>query len=98
MKHRRFLAMSLLSALASFFGGCANSGNKIKLPDITADTITYRRNDPFGGTTITAAGLKNDGDKITAERVSLSTTYPAFSISIEIANYERKKEPAPAAK
>ncbi len=98
MKHRSLFAMSLLTALASLLGGCANSGNRIKLPDITADTITYRRNDPFGGTTITATGLKNGDDKVTAERVSLSTTYPAFSISIEIANYERKKEPAPAAK
>jgi hypothetical protein len=78
----------LIAILAS--AGCS-SISSIRLPEINADTISYRRTDLAGGTQITATGVTNDAQRVTAERVTLVTTYPMFSVSVEVTGYSRKK-------
>jgi len=76
----------LLSALS--LQGCTN----FTLPEVSAERAEYHRTDPFGGTSITATGVKVDraAGTIKTESATWTTTYPSFSIRATINGYERK--------
>lgn len=84
------LLLLLLCVVA--LSGCATYQ---KLPEITAESFDYRRTDPFGGTQIHADKVQNLPDKVIAENVTWSTTYPQFTVAISVKNYTRLKAASP---
>lgn len=90
---RALLPGFLLVLLAALLlGGC--SAMPQNLPAVVADEIAYQRNDPLGGSVITAKNVNVDGEHVRAEEASWKTTYPAFSISLHVKGYKRKLTPA----
>lgn len=80
---------TILSILcAVLLSGCAS----YKLPAINAAEFSYHRTDPAGGTTITAKNVKVDAEKVKAEEATWTTTYPSFSLHVEVKGYERALE------
>lgn len=79
---------SLLIVCAACLTGCTH----FNLPEVTAENAEYHRTDPFGGTHITATGVRVDKDAgtIKADSATWTTTYPAFSVRATIKGYERK--------
>lgn len=73
---------------AVLLSGCAS----YKLPAINAESFSYHRTDPAGGTTITAKNVKVDTSKVKAEEATWTTTYPTFSLHVEVKGYERALE------
>ena len=75
----------LIIAIAVLLSGCAS----YQLPAINAAEFSYHRTDPAGGTTITAKNVKVDADKVKADEAQWTTTYPTFSLHVEVKGYER---------
>jgi hypothetical protein len=74
--------------LSLFLCGCHSLQ---KLPPISADAFEYSRNDPAGGTKISAKNIKTDGaGNVTAEEVTWDTTYPAFGVHIKAVGYKQE--------
>jgi hypothetical protein len=92
----RILLVTLLIAafgsLAVLNTGCAS----YKLPPISADEINYSRKDPAGGTTITAKGVRVEGETLKADEATWVTTYPMVSVNVSVKNF-RQKAPKKAA-
>lgn len=78
----------LLVCAVLLLSGCAS----YKLPAINAAEFSYHRTDPAGGTTITAKNVKVDTSKVKAEEAAWTTTYPTFSLHVEVKGYERALE------
>jgi len=74
--------------------GCATQIGDLKLPEISATSIEYKRTDPVGGTRITAIGVEDKGDRITADELKVQVTYPAITLDVVVKDYVRRKEPA----
>lgn len=75
----------LIIAIALLLSGCTS----YNLPAINAASFSYHRTDPAGGTTITAKNVKVDADKVKADEAQWTTTYPTFSLHVEVKGYER---------
>lgn len=73
--------------------GCKN----FELPEVAASEVEYRRSDPFGGTQISATGVKIDkaAGLLKADSAEWSTTYPSFSINARVKDYEQKLKKQP---
>lgn len=99
--NRTHLAYGLgLVVVLLILAGCSgcSSINRIDLPDISADSITYKRTDPVGGSVVEAKNLVDHGTHVTADRVKVTTIYPTVTLTIDVENYKRvKPAPAPAA-
>lgn len=99
--HARRIARALVLLVAGFLCGlvvgCSSGPMKIDLPEISASKISYHRTDPAGGTKITAEGVSDEDTVVKAKKVTLDTTYPSFSVSIVVEDYERKKSQPAAA-
>lgn len=78
----KIIAIALGSLLLS---GCAS----YRVPPITAAEVIYNRKDPAGGTVIEAKNVRVEDDKVKADEVTWTTTYPAFSIHVSAKGYER---------
>lgn len=76
----------LVLACLVTLSGCAS----YRLPAITAESMTYKRSEPFGGTEVKASGVKVTDSKVTANTASWVTIYPSFSVSVSVEGYERK--------
>ena len=68
--------------------GCATT---LKLPEVSGSLVEYRRTDPCGGTHVVARDVQVTDDAVKAASVTWSTTYPQFSITLNVENYERKR-------
>lgn len=76
---------ALLLICVLLLSGCAS----YQLPAINAKEFSYHRTDPAGGTTITAKNVQVDDTKVKAEEATWTTTYPTFSLHVEVKGYER---------
>jgi len=86
MKH--LIKFIMLTCLLSFLSGCVG---KIKLPEINADRVEYKRSDPWGGSTITITGLSVTKEEVKCEEYTRVTGYPSFNQSIRVINYSRPR-------
>lgn len=80
------LTSLLIASVLIGLTGCAS----YKLPAITATEINYHRTDPAGGTQVTAKDVKITDGKVKAAEATWTTTYPMWSISVQVKGYERK--------
>lgn len=80
---------SALVFAAMLLAGCAS----YKLPAVNAGQISYRRTDPLGGTQVEATNVRVEDGKVKAETASWVTTYPSFSVSVQVRDYERPITP-----
>lgn len=81
--------------LAGCSGCTSTSVGRIDLPDISADSLTYKRTDPAGGTVITVKNMVDHGTHVTADKLTVTTIYPTITLTVDVDNYRRTK-PAPA--
>lgn len=70
--------------------GCASN---FRLPAVAGKMVHYERKDTFGGTVIDAKGVAVTADKVTADEVIWTTTYPQFSVSLHVIGYEQQRTP-----
>lgn len=90
MKTKLILIVAACLALT----GCSTPGKKtFKLPNISGESVTYSRTDPFGGTQIEATNVKVTDETVTAETASWNTTYPAFTVKLTVKGYRRERTP-----
>lgn len=78
----------LILMLPFTLAGCLS---RINIPEISAESIEYRRTDPFGGSTIIITKPSVTETDVTCEEYSRVTTYPSFNQSITVKNYHRKR-------
>jgi len=65
------------------------------LPKVaSAEELTYQRSDPFGGSTISAKGIKWENGKLSVDEYSRSTHYPSLnqSVTIKGAKFEKAED------
>lgn len=87
---RKIVSLAPAFAIAAFcLTGCASS---FKLPEVAGKSVTYRRTDPFGGTTVSATNVVVTAEEIRAGSVTWTTGYPQFSISLTVEEYVQKRE------
>lgn len=82
---------AVLLCIAALLTGCASN---FRLPPVAGKVLHYERKDSFGGTVIDAKGIAVTAEKVTADEVTWTTTYPQFSVSLHVVGYERQRTPA----
>lgn len=87
-----------LMLLASFLSGCVGKIDSL-VPPITAQKLNYTRTGKFSSTTVAVEGLRHEGDKVKADKLTVHMSnawIPNIEISAE--GYERTIKPDEAAK
>ncbi len=85
------LRLILAAGCVAPFSGCMST--LMKLPPISGDVIQYDRTDSFGGTHITAKGVKARPDgTLDAEEAEWTTTYPQFTFHVKVVGYKQGPE------
>lgn len=87
---KKYIAIILAAALLAL-SGCMSASKDFTLPQVSADSLTYSRTDPLGGTQIEATGVKVTEDAVTADTASWNTTYPSFTVKLNAKGYRRER-------
>lgn len=90
------LQLLTLMLLASLFSGCMNRIDAL-VPPITADSLSYTRTGKFSSTTVNVDGLKHDGDKVKAAKITIRHSNAWIpNVDIAVVGYERVLKPGEA--
>jgi hypothetical protein len=82
-----------LMIIASLFAGCASKIDGF-VPPITAQKLNYTRTGKFSSTTVQLEGLRREGDKVKADKLTVrhsNAWIPNVEITAE--GYERTIQP-----
>lgn len=85
----RFLISLAVGLVLALSVGCSSLPNVVSV-----DELEYKRTDPVGGTTITAKGVKIEGNSATVEEWNRETHYPSFNQTVKLkgAKFDKKED------
>lgn len=92
------LQLLTLMIIASLFSGCVGKLDGF-VPPITAQKLNYTRTGKFSSTTVAVEGLRQEGDKVKADKLTIhhsNAWIPNVDITAE--GYERTLKPGETAK